>query len=151
MESVESITTGKGEKNRVTTTTFTEVTIDQEAALDALVVTGGEGSNNISAQGSVDDPNTDTIDESRSAFTGVLVIDGKGGADTIIGGASETTWLIGGGTADTLTGVSLTTDIFDLRKQDDATGENWSDAYSAGGHAEIRTTTAETSLYLVVA
>ena len=50
--------------------------------------------------------------------------------------------MIGGGTSDgsvdTLTGVSLATDIFDLRTQVDESGEIWSDAYSAGGHAEIR-------------
>ena len=141
VESYEITTTGKGKKNRVTTGTFTPIDIDQAPPLDALVFNGGDSDNTITANSFVDNESTE-IDETRSAFTGVLVIDGKGGADTIIGGASGTNWLIGGGTSDgsvdTLTGVSLATDIFDLRKQDDVSGEIWGDAYSVGGHAEIR-------------
>jgi hypothetical protein len=132
VESYATTTSGRG-KNKTTVGAFTEITIDQSGPLDALVVNGGESNNFITGNGLADNIST-AINETRSAFTGVLVIDGKGGADTITGGASGTNWLIGGGvssvgTVDTLTGVALTTDIFDLRRN---VADAWQDAYSVG-------------------
>lgn len=137
VEAVSATTTGKG-KNKITVSTLSEVPIDQAGPLDALTVTGGDGNNTITGQGFADDPNTGSVNESRSAFSGVLVIDGKGGADSITGGTSGPNWLIGGGvstdgTVDTLTGVSVAADVFDLRKE---VAGAYEDAYSIG-HAVI--------------
>lgn len=132
VESYATTTSGRG-KNKTTVGAFTEVTIDQSGPLDALVVNGGESNNTITGNGFADNTSTE-INEERSAFSGVLVIDGKGGADTITSGTSGTNWLIGGGvttegTVDSLTGVALSKDIFDLRRN---TGDTWEDAYSLG-------------------
>lgn len=137
VEAVIPTTIGKG-KNKITVSTLSEVPIDQAGPLDALTVTGGDGNNTITGQGFADDPNTGSVNESRSAFSGVLVIDGKGGADSITGGKSGPNWLIGGGvsadgTVDTLTGASLATDVFDLRKE---VAGSYQDAYLIG-HAVI--------------
>lgn len=101
--------------------------------LDALLVNEGESNNTITTNGFAVNIST-SINGTRSAFTGVLVIDGKGGDDTISGGASGARWLIGGGvttsgTVDTLTGVDSATDIFDLRSN---AGDVWEKAYAAG-------------------
>ena len=139
---------GKG-RNATTVYNWTEILIDNATRpLDALVVNGGDSNNTITGAGFKDDPATTAI-ETRSAFSGVLVLDGKSGADTITGGTG-TNWLIGGGvsasgTIDALTGTSLTKDVFDLRREI-PTGV-WSDAYAVG-HAVINNFTGEDFIVL---
>ena len=130
-------TTGRRKKDRVTTGIFTPITIDKTAPLDVLVFQGGSSDNTITANGFIDNLDT-AVDETRSAFTEVVVIDGKGGADDITGGASGLSWMIGGGatedTFDTLTGSTQTIDVFDLRRE--ISPGQWADSYGIG-HAVI--------------
>jgi hypothetical protein len=137
VESYTTATSGKG-KNSATVYSWTNILVNQNASpLDALVVSGGDSNNSITAAGFQGDPST----PARSAFSGVLVIDGKGGADTITGGIG-TNWLIGGGVSsgvDILTGTTGTSsvpvkDFFDLRVE---TLSGYSDSYSIG-NADIR-------------
>jgi hypothetical protein len=139
LPAVETYTTTRGKgKNATTTYSWTNINLDNlTRPLDALVVNGGDANNIITAAGFKDDPASTTI-ETRAAFSGLVVIDGKSGADTITGGTG-TNWLIGGGvsaagTLDTLTGTLAAKDIFDLRSE--STPGIWSDAYAVG-HAVI--------------
>ena len=145
LPTVETYATSRGKgKNATTTYTWTNISLDNPTRpLDALVVNGGDANNVITAAGFKDDPASTTI-ETRAAFSGLVVIDGKSGADTITGGTG-TNWLIGGGvstsgTFDSLTGTSFVKDIFDLRRE--TTAGAFQDAYSLG-HAVVNNFGAE--------
>ncbi|WP_411868981.1 lectin-like protein [Vulcanococcus limneticus] len=147
---VETYTTTRGKgKNATTTYNWTNINLDNPTRpLDALVVNGGDANNVITAAGFKDDPASTTI-EIRAAFSGLVVIDGKSGADTITGGIG-TNWLIGGGvsatgTVDTLTGTLSAKDIFDLRSE--TSSGAWSDAYAVG-HAVINNFAVEDFIVL---